>query len=81
MKQAKLGKWSKMVDYFYDFTAVVISSLDIVTDLLVVISYYNEGKMVLFRIGLVLLIVAQLAYLLLFAMCFADSYSKSNKPF
>jgi len=80
MKKIELGKWSKMVDSFYDFTALVLSSLDMVTDVLVIFTYYRDGKLVLFRIGLTLLVVAQLAYIKIFAMEFGEGYFGAGKP-
>eukprot|EP01084_Bolivina_argentea_P087745 158475_1 len=55
---------------FYDILTILISIADVTTDILVLISFYYENKMIFFYISLAILIVAQLGYLIMFFLSF-----------
>ena len=50
----------------YDILTIVISIADIITDIIVLISFYNNERPAFFAISLVILIIAQLCYAALF---------------
>jgi len=76
MKNIQLGKWSLVADYFYDFAAVVISTCDIITDILVVREFYIAEKYVVAYTATALLICAQISYVLLFWVIYIDDSDK-----
>eukprot|EP01083_Nonionella_stella_P054904 144893_1 len=54
------------VDLIYDIATILISIADITTDVIVLISFYVEGRITFFIISLIILIIAQMAYSILF---------------
>ena len=54
----------------YDFLTICISIADVVTDIIVLIDFYNKGRMVFFAISLAILILAQCSYSIAFALRF-----------
>ena len=50
----------------YDILTGCVSILDVVTDVLVMIQFYNKGRYTFFMTSLIILIVAQLSYILSF---------------
>ena len=47
---------------FYDVATAVLSCIDLVTDVLVMIDYYNKGYSAFFYISLIVISFAQLSY-------------------
>ena len=62
----RTGKWTRLMEFLFDFAPVVLVSTDIVTDVLVIREFYIAGKMTVFYVGVVILCCAQVSYLLLF---------------
>ena len=50
----------------YDILTILISIADIATDIIVLISFYNQARTAFFAISLVILIIAQMCYAVLF---------------
>eukprot|EP01084_Bolivina_argentea_P196652 337110_1 len=57
---------SKQLDALYDILAVVISLFDIITDVWIMIEWYYHGKIVFFTISLVIIILSNFAYIMVF---------------
>ena len=57
---------NKCIDVLYDVLTVVISIADIVTDVIVCVSFYTNQRITFFAISVTILIIAQLAYAVLF---------------
>ena len=53
---------NKFIDVLYDIVTILISIADISTDIIVLISFYIEGRTTFFVISLIILIMAQLCY-------------------
>ena len=60
---------------FYDILAQVISVLDVTTDIIVCVQYYQKDRMVFFGISLAILCLALIAY----DMVFMLNFSKEKK--
>lgn len=58
----------KAIGALFDIMAGVVSLLDLTTDLIILITWWNEGRMVFFYISLVILSLAQCSYLIVFYM-------------
>eukprot|EP01083_Nonionella_stella_P014134 39776_1 len=56
--------------HFYDILTILISIADVTTDIMVLLSFYNPQKMTFFYISLVILIIAQIGYLIVFFLSF-----------
>eukprot|EP01083_Nonionella_stella_P111516 327115_1 len=56
----------KILANVFDITSGIVSLLDLATDLVILITWYYDGKIVFFTISLCILILAQLSYLILF---------------
>eukprot|EP01083_Nonionella_stella_P109443 319142_1 len=56
----------KVLASIFDITSGIVSLLDLATDLVILITWYYDGKIVFFKISLCILILAQLSYLILF---------------
>ena len=54
------------LSYFYDTLTGCISILDVVTDVLVMIEFYKKDRFIFFIASLIILIIAQLSYILSF---------------
>eukprot|EP01083_Nonionella_stella_P272206 922880_1 len=63
----------KILEIAYDIFTVVVSLLDVITDVLVLIHFHSSGRMVFFYISLTILIIAQLAYTMAFWFKFANA--------
>lgn len=78
MKNIQLGRWNVAADYFYDFAAVGISTSDIVTDLLVVREFYLAEKWAVAYVATIILVCAQIFYLMFFYGIYIDDSEKLN---
>ena len=61
---------SKCCSNLYDILTILISVADIVTDIMVLISYYFADRMTFFWISFIILIIAQIGYIILFFTTF-----------
>eukprot|EP01083_Nonionella_stella_P070603 189006_1 len=57
---------NKCIDISYDIITILISIADITTDVIVLISFFIEGRTTFFIISLIILAIAQMAYSVLF---------------
>ena len=64
---------TKCMGKVYDVIAFIISSLDLVTDVLVMIRWYQQGRFGYFYISLFILMLSQIVY----AMAFAKKVGKN----
>ena len=55
---------------FYDGLTILISIGDMATDIIVLLSYYNDNRMTLFYISLSILLLAQVGYVFAFVFAF-----------
>lgn len=70
-----IGCW-RCIDTIWEAIVVVLSVVDIVTDVLVTIQFYQDDRLEYFYISLAIFILAQCSYALLFAVSFVDSDDK-----
>ena len=63
-----------ITNIIYDIFTAVVSLLDVITDIWVMIEFYNERRMSFFYTSLIILIIAQFAYAIAFWWRFSDSY-------
>ena len=63
----------------YDIMAQIISILDVTTDVIVCIQYYQRDRMVFFGISITILILALIAYDIAFFINFCDESSNGKK--
>ena len=61
---------SKCFNIFYDGLTIFISIADVATDIMVLISYYNDDRTAFFVISLVILLLAQFGYVMVFLFTF-----------
>ena len=61
---------SKCFNRFYDGLTIFISIADVTTDIMVLLSYYENNRMTLFYISLVILLLAQFGYVMVFIFTF-----------
>ena len=61
---------SKCCNVGYDLLTILISIADVTTDIIVLIDFYNKGRMTFFGISLTILILAQCSYSIAFAIKF-----------
>eukprot|EP01083_Nonionella_stella_P049924 132958_1 len=66
-------------DYFYDTLSGVMSVLDVLTDVMILIYYYESKKEIFFMLSLSILVLSQLSYASLFLIRFASHLSLRNK--
>ena len=71
--EIELTWWQRLADYFYDFSAVVISVVDVVTDILITIQFGNKKQWPFFGIAVTIFGLAQFCYSGLFTISYADS--------
>ena len=76
-KSSKCG--NKCFGYSYDILAQVISILDVVTDIIVCVQYYQKDRMVFFWISFIILMLALIAYDVAFMINFCDEDKISRK--
>ena len=62
---------SKCFNIFYDGLTIFISIADVTTDVLVLLSYYNDDRTTFFVISLVILLLAQFGYVMVFLFAFS----------
>ena len=62
---------------FYDGITMTVSVIDLITDVLVLIEYYNKGYTPFFYSSLSILCFAQLSYCIAFSLKYADTWSSS----
>lgn len=55
-------KTGKFMDVLYDIVTIILSIADITTDIIVLVSFYNNGRNTFFIISTIIICVAQLAY-------------------
>ena len=72
MSQKVTSAWC---DIGYDILTIFISIADVVTDIIVLIDFYNKERMVFFCISLAILILAQCSYSWAFTMKFSTEES------
>ena len=63
---------------FYDVINIIITVLDLITDILVMIEFYNAGRMAFFILALIFVLVANICYTMAFIIKFADSSRAPN---
>ena len=63
----------KCLNMSYDLLTILISIADVATDIIVLIDFYNKDRMVFFGISLAILILAQCAYSIAFAMRYSSN--------
>ena len=56
----------KVLGYAFDIISGVVSLLDLSTDLIILVTWYIEDRMIFFWISIVILFIAQCSYLILF---------------
>ena len=61
---------SKCFNHFYDGLTIFISIADVTTDVMVLLSYYYLKRMTFFWISLVILLLAQFGYVMVFVFTF-----------
>ena len=61
---------TKCFNTFYDGLTIFISIADVTTDIIVLLSYYQQERMEFFWISLVILLLAQLGYVMVFLFTF-----------
>ena len=61
---------SKCFNRFYDGLTIFISIADVTTDIMVLLSYYQQGRMTFFWISLIILLLAQFGYVMVFLFAF-----------
>ena len=66
------------LEFMYDIFSIVISILDVITDIIVLVEYYIEDKMAFFYASLAVLILAQLAYTMAFWWKFVNSFRSAG---
>ena len=57
---------NKCLNILYDMVTIIISIADISTDIIVLISFYIDGRTTFFVISLIILIISQLCYAVAF---------------
>ena len=67
-------KAASLVSIGYDMLTILISIADVVTDIIVLIDFYNKDRMVFFGISLGILILAQCGYAIMVSFRFAYDY-------
>ena len=73
------GNSNKCGSIFYDGLTIFISFADLGTDLWMLYQYYNKGRKPFFIIGLIIIIIAQLAYCFVFINEFTRDYNTWKK--
>ena len=56
----------KLIGFVFDVIAAIVSLLDLATDLIILVTWYQQERMVFFYISLSILILAQLSYVSIF---------------
>eukprot|EP01084_Bolivina_argentea_P202464 345925_1 len=70
---------TKWVDVLYDIITIIISIADIVTDVIVLMSFYYKDRSIFFIISLCILCIAQCAYAVAFMWRYDVIYELYNK--
>eukprot|EP01083_Nonionella_stella_P001196 3488_1 len=71
-------KWESVLGKLYDILAETISILDVTTDVIVCIQFYQAGRMVFFGISLTILCLALIAYDVTFILMFANDSAQKK---
>ena len=71
--EIELTWWQRLADLFYDFSAVVISIVDVVTDILITIKFGLSEQWAFFWIAVTIFCLAQFCYSGLFTLAYAES--------
>ena len=66
MAEVEVGQ--KVCNVGYDLLTILVSIADVVTDVIVLIDFYNKDRMIFFGISLAILILAQCAYTMAFSI-------------
>ena len=64
-----------ILNSLYDVITGLLSVVDLVTDVLVMIEYYNKGYMIFFTISLIVILFAQISYSIAFLLRTWDRYA------
>lgn len=56
----------KLIGLIFDIIALIVSALDLTTDIVILVTWYYQGRMIFFGISLSILILAQCSYVTLF---------------
>eukprot|EP01084_Bolivina_argentea_P266553 452126_1 len=70
-------KTRKIFGIIYDIITALVSILDVITDIIVLIQFYISDKMIFFYISLIILLIAQLAYIIAFLWRMFDALEGS----
>lgn len=63
----------KFADIFYDISAAVISLVDVITDILITIEFWQHERYAFFYTSMAIYFLAQCSYSLFFTLAFADN--------
>ena len=77
-QQTRLNYWQKAGDYFYDFSAAIISIIDVITDVLVTYEFWLLGRKVYFGIAVGIFILAQFCYAMLFTIAYGENLRRDR---
>ena len=73
-----LNCWQKLGDYLYDFSAAIISVIDVITDILVTYEFWILGRKEFFGIAVAIFILAQFCYALLFTLAYGEELRRDR---
>jgi len=73
--------WFQLVDVFHDAFTVTFSLVDIMTDVLVCIEFYQNEHMIFFWCSIAIFCIAQLSYAFLFVGTWAADHRNTSKVF
>merc|ERR1740123_984429 len=74
----KFNCWQRAGDYFYDFSAAIISIIDVITDILVTYEFWKLGRKVYFGIAVSIFILAQFCYASLFTIAYGENLRRDR---
>ena len=69
-KELELTCWQRFVDWFYDVSAAVVSIVDVLTDILITIEFYNDGRDTFFWIAVSIFGLANFCYTTFFILAY-----------
>eukprot|EP01084_Bolivina_argentea_P075538 136934_1 len=64
----------KEFDFVYDIIAALISFFDITTDIIILVQWYYQNRIIFFIASLIILILANFTYVLVFNIRYGDNY-------
>ena len=74
MAAAQDSKAINITTIAFDIVSAVVSLLDLVTDIIILITWYNQDRMTFFWISISILILAQISYITVFYYNHGDSF-------